>query len=159
MQSWNRKMRHQVGEAQEKHLMPSQKTVSLCLNTRGLERCVMERCVTQAKTSWQKAHFSVGIVLISSPNAFFWKYFLYLCGVRAAKLLTLGNWCKHHCSRSTAVLAAEFLHLIRIKIYGNSNQSQPDALRRDGTAFWERGEPHRAEPRHWGLPPRGTGGF
>ena len=30
--------------------MPSQKTVSLCLNTRGLERCVMERCVTQAKT-------------------------------------------------------------------------------------------------------------
>ena len=31
--------------------------------------------------------------------------------------------------------APEISYLIRIKIYGNSNQSHPDALRRDGTAF------------------------
>ena len=31
-------------------------------------------------------------------------FILYLCAFENAKLLTLGNWCKHHCARLIAAL-------------------------------------------------------
>ena len=66
--------------------------------------------------------FFTEIVLISSPNAVYLNYFLYLCTQKRASLLTLGHQCKHHGPRLTADLSAERLRNGRQTTTDNSKK-------------------------------------
>jgi len=64
---------------------------------------------------------SVGICIFYRNKFVGIELFYYLCSINAAKLLTLGNRCEHHCSRLIAVLTA-----INKGLYGRKTVQKKD---------------------------------